>query len=140
MFGFGGGGYGAVLCHGVVMYLDGLPPLLGPLRSRGPGGIVLIMGGDVRRRAQPVWITPANLAVLKNGCAKAVPLAALAALCEVLESSRSGSYGTVVKGKWSARLPWRSSAVPPEFPVNSDLSCTGHCPRYRRHCISCERW
>ena len=32
-----------------------------------------------------VGITPANLAVLKNGRAKAVRLATLAGLCEVLE-------------------------------------------------------
>ena len=32
-----------------------------------------------------VGITPANLAVLKNGRAKAVRFATLAALCEVLE-------------------------------------------------------
>ena len=35
--------------------------------------------------ADRVGITPANLAVLKNGRAKAVRFATLAALCEVLE-------------------------------------------------------
>ena len=35
--------------------------------------------------AERVGITPANLAVLKNGRAKAVRFATLAALCEVLE-------------------------------------------------------
>jgi putative transcriptional regulator len=35
--------------------------------------------------AQRVGITPANLAVLKNGRAKAVRFSTLAALCEVLE-------------------------------------------------------
>ncbi|MFE3036414.1 helix-turn-helix domain-containing protein [Streptomyces canus] len=38
--------------------------------------------GDLADR---VGITPANLAVLKNGRAKAVRFATLAALCEVLE-------------------------------------------------------
>ncbi|MFJ8152019.1 helix-turn-helix domain-containing protein [Streptomyces sp. NPDC094468] len=38
--------------------------------------------GDLAER---VGITPANLAVLKNGRAKAVRFATLAALCEVLE-------------------------------------------------------
>jgi putative transcriptional regulator len=35
--------------------------------------------------AQRVGITPANLAVLKNGRAKAVRFSTLAALCEVLD-------------------------------------------------------
>jgi putative transcriptional regulator len=35
--------------------------------------------------AEPVGITPANLAVLKNGRAKAVRFTTLVALCEVLE-------------------------------------------------------
>lgn len=35
--------------------------------------------------AQRIGITPANLAVLKNGRAKAVRFTTLAALCEVLE-------------------------------------------------------
>jgi putative transcriptional regulator len=35
--------------------------------------------------AEQVGITPANLAVLKNGRAKAVRFTTLAALCEVLE-------------------------------------------------------
>ena len=35
--------------------------------------------------AERVGITPANLAVLKNGRAKAVRFATLAALCEVLD-------------------------------------------------------
>ncbi|NAZ83294.1 helix-turn-helix domain-containing protein [Kineococcus sp. R8] len=35
--------------------------------------------------AEQVGITPANLAVLKNGRAKAVRFATLAALCEVLD-------------------------------------------------------
>ena len=35
--------------------------------------------------AERIGITPANLAVLKNGRAKAVRFATLAALCEVLE-------------------------------------------------------
>ncbi|MYT74645.1 MULTISPECIES: helix-turn-helix transcriptional regulator [unclassified Streptomyces] len=38
--------------------------------------------GDLAER---VGITPANLAVLKNGRAKAVRFATLAALCEVLD-------------------------------------------------------
>jgi putative transcriptional regulator len=40
---------------------------------------------SVGELADRVRITPANLAVLKNGRAKAVRFATLAALCEVLE-------------------------------------------------------
>jgi putative transcriptional regulator len=40
---------------------------------------------SVGELADRVWITPANLAVLKNGRAKAVRFATLAALCEVLD-------------------------------------------------------
>ncbi|MFH0240912.1 helix-turn-helix domain-containing protein [Streptomyces sp. HK10] len=40
---------------------------------------------SVGELANRVGITPANLAVLKNGRAKAVRFATLAALCEVLE-------------------------------------------------------
>ncbi|MGW3582198.1 helix-turn-helix domain-containing protein [Streptomyces rubiginosohelvolus] len=39
---------------------------------------------SVRELADRVGITPANLAVLKNGRAKAVRFSTLAALCEVL--------------------------------------------------------
>ena len=39
----------------------------------------------VRTLAERVGITPANLAVLKNGRAKAVRFTTLAALCEVLD-------------------------------------------------------
>jgi putative transcriptional regulator len=68
--------------------------------QRDDPGVTLIMGGigvailDVmlaRRKmsvgelADRVGITPANLAVLKNGRAKAVRFATLAALCEALE-------------------------------------------------------
>ncbi|MGD9485287.1 helix-turn-helix transcriptional regulator [Streptomyces sp. TRM70308] len=40
---------------------------------------------SVGELAERVGITPANLAVLKNGRAKAVRFATLTALCEVLE-------------------------------------------------------
>ncbi|MFV0135128.1 helix-turn-helix domain-containing protein [Streptomyces sp. HMX87] len=40
---------------------------------------------SVGELAERIGITPANLAVLKNGRAKAVRFATLAALCEVLE-------------------------------------------------------
>ncbi|MFJ6386812.1 helix-turn-helix domain-containing protein [Streptomyces sp. NPDC091972] len=40
---------------------------------------------SVGELAERVGITPANLAVVKNGRAKAVRFATLAALCEVLE-------------------------------------------------------
>ena len=40
---------------------------------------------SVGELADRIGITPANLAVLKNGRAKAVRFATLAALCEVLE-------------------------------------------------------
>ncbi|MBT2441762.1 helix-turn-helix transcriptional regulator [Streptomyces sp. ISL-36] len=40
---------------------------------------------SVSELAERVGITPANLAVLKNGRAKAVRFATLAALCEALE-------------------------------------------------------
>lgn len=66
----GGGGYGA------VPYLDDPRGLsVGPLRSRGIGGVVSIMGGmSVGEFAQRVGITPASLALTKNGPAKAVSL------------------------------------------------------------------
>ncbi len=51
-------------------------PVAGPGRGRRGGRPVL---------AERVGITPANLAVLKNGRAEAVRFATLAALCEVLE-------------------------------------------------------
>jgi putative transcriptional regulator len=50
--------------------------------QRADPGVTLIMGGELADR---VGITPANLAVLKNGRAKAVRFTTLAALCEVLE-------------------------------------------------------
>lgn len=40
---------------------------------------------SVGELAEQIGITPANLAVLKNGRAKAVRFTTLAALCEVLE-------------------------------------------------------
>jgi len=42
-------------------------------------------GMSVGTLAERVGITPANLAVLKNGRAKAVRFSTLGALCEVLE-------------------------------------------------------
>jgi putative transcriptional regulator len=57
--------------------------------------------------AERVGITPANLAVLKNGRAKAVRFATLGALCEVLECQPGdllrwepdpGESGTIIEG------------------------------------------
>ena len=50
---------------------------------------------SVGELADRVGITPANLAVLKNGRAKAVRFATLAALCEVLECQPGDVLGVV---------------------------------------------
>lgn len=72
----------------MVTYLDDQRPLGGPLPSRGPRRD---RGRDVRREfAQRAGTTPTNLAVLKNGRAKAMALATLAALCEVPVPSARG--------------------------------------------------
>jgi putative transcriptional regulator len=55
--------------------------------------------------AERVGITPANLAVLKNGRAKAVRFATLAALCEVLECQPGDLL------RWEAEEP-RAGDVP----------------------------
>ena len=54
---------------------------------------------SVGELADRVGITPTNLAVLKNGRAKAVRFATLAALCEVLECQP----GDVLR--WEPRTP-----------------------------------
>ena len=65
--------------------------------------------------AERVGITPANLAVLKNGRAKAVRFATLGALCEVLECQPgdllrwvpdAGDGGTTTEGA-AASVPAR---------------------------------
>ncbi|MFE5853093.1 helix-turn-helix domain-containing protein [Streptomyces sp. NPDC056500] len=55
--------------------------------------------------AERVGITPANLAVLKNGRAKAVRFTTLAALCEVLECQPGDLL------RWEAEHPGATSAV-----------------------------
>ncbi len=56
--------------------------------------------------AERVGITPANLAVLKNGRAKAVRFSTLAALCEVLECQPGDLL------RWEREEPVDSPATP----------------------------
>jgi putative transcriptional regulator len=74
---------------------------------------------SVGELADRVGITPANLAVLKNGRAKAVRFATLAALCEVLECQPGDLL------RWEAetrRVPGAGSAPAPEpLPDNAVL-------------------
>ncbi|MET7550873.1 helix-turn-helix transcriptional regulator [Streptomyces sp. NPDC005500] len=61
---------------------------------------------SVGELADRVGITPANLAVLKNGRAKAVRFATLAALCEVLECQPGDLL------RWEAEGVPRADGVP----------------------------
>jgi putative transcriptional regulator len=61
---------------------------------------------SVGELADRVGITPANLAVLKNGRAKAVRFATLAALCEVLECQPGDLL------RWEAGAQRRASDIP----------------------------
>ena len=58
---------------------------------------------SVGELADRVGITPANLAVLKNGRAKAVRFATLAALCEVLQCQPGDLLGFVPDSHTNAR-------------------------------------
>ncbi|MFD6417728.1 helix-turn-helix domain-containing protein [Streptomyces sp. NPDC060194] len=60
---------------------------------------------SVGELSERVGITPANLAVLKNGRAKAVRFATLSALCEALDC-QPGDL-----------LRWEPDATPPDAPV-----------------------
>ncbi len=67
--------------------------------------------------AERVGITPANLAVLKNGRAKAVRFTTLAAICEVLECQpgdllRWEPDGARVTGRPRKRCPETPRAAP----------------------------
>jgi putative transcriptional regulator len=68
---------------------------------------------SVGELADRVGITPANLAVLKNGRAKAVRFATLAALCDVLECQPGDLL------RWEAGDA-QADAVPP--PPHASLS------------------
>ncbi|MEU6222886.1 helix-turn-helix transcriptional regulator [Streptomyces sp. NPDC047042] len=61
---------------------------------------------SVGELADRVGITPANLAVLKNGRARAVRFATLAALCEVLECQPGDLL------RWEAETPAEANDVP----------------------------
>jgi putative transcriptional regulator len=61
---------------------------------------------SVGELAERVGITPANLAVLKNGRAKAVRFSTLAALCEVLECQPGDLL------RWETEEPADSTAGP----------------------------
>jgi putative transcriptional regulator len=63
---------------------------------------------SVGELADRIGITPANLAVLKNGRAKAVRFATLAALCEVLECQPGDLL------RWEAE----DAAAEPRVPVS----------------------
>ncbi len=63
---------------------------------------------SVGELADRVGITPANLAVLKNGRAKAVRFATLAALCEVLKCQP----GDLLRWEAEAEAAPRADGVP----------------------------
>ncbi|WP_122819020.1 helix-turn-helix domain-containing protein [Nocardioides pantholopis] len=66
--------------------------------------------------AERVGITPANLAVLKNGRAKAVRFTTLAALCEVLDCQP----GDLLRWEPDADPPETLPETPPETPEPAD--------------------
>ncbi|MGW8724427.1 helix-turn-helix domain-containing protein [Streptomyces sp. NPDC055808] len=81
---------------------------------------------SVGELADRVGITPANLAVLKNGRAKAVRFATLAALCEVLkcqpgdllrweaeEAEEAEGAGDDAGDAEGAGGPWHPATTPP---------------------------
>ncbi|WP_091464420.1 helix-turn-helix domain-containing protein [Paenarthrobacter nitroguajacolicus] len=55
--------------------------------------------------AEKVGITPANLAVLKNGRAKAVRFTTLEALCEVLDCQPGDLLRWETEDRWDRRGP-----------------------------------
>ena len=61
--------------------------------------------------AQQVGITPANLAVLKNGRAKAIRFATLAALCEALDCQPGDLLRWETDDRVNGRLPDRAEQV-----------------------------
>ena len=63
---------------------------------------------SVGQLAEGVGITPANLAVLKNGRAKAVRFATLAALCEVLQCQPGDLL------RWEIEIAAGEAPAPPE--------------------------
>jgi putative transcriptional regulator len=63
---------------------------------------------SVGELADRVGITPANLAVLKNGRAKAVRFTTLAALCEVLDCQPGDLL------RWEPKAPPAGDLVPAE--------------------------
>ncbi|MFE4860737.1 helix-turn-helix domain-containing protein [Streptomyces sp. NPDC056670] len=74
---------------------------------------------SVGELADRVGITPANLAVLKNGRAKAVRFATLAALCEVLKCQPGdllrweAEEVEEAEGAGGAGGPWHPATAPP---------------------------
>ena len=67
---------------------------------------------SVGELADRVGITPANLAVLKNGRAKAVRFATLAALCEVLECQPGDLLRWEAEQAAAADVPQNGRATP----------------------------
>ncbi len=63
---------------------------------------------SVGELADRVGITPANLAVLKNGRAKAVRFTTLAALCEVLQCQPGDLL------RWEPKMPPADDLLPAE--------------------------
>ncbi|GAA1782498.1 MULTISPECIES: helix-turn-helix transcriptional regulator [Streptomonospora] len=68
---------------------------------------------SVGELAERVGITPANLAVLKNGRAKAVRFATLAALCEALECQPGDLL------RWEAGPPADAGGTPAANAANA---------------------
>lgn len=73
---------------------------------------------SVGELADRVGITPANLAVLKNGRAKAVRFATLAALCEVLECQPGDLL------RWEAEDADEAEDAADERPLTADGAVT----------------
>ncbi|MEU5793958.1 transcriptional regulator [Streptomyces lavendulae] len=71
---------------------------------------------SVGELADRVGITPANLAVLKNGRAKAVRFTTLAALCEVLECQPGDLLRWVPDGPGDGAAPESGASVPAGSP------------------------
>ncbi|MER7518305.1 helix-turn-helix transcriptional regulator [Streptomyces sp. NPDC126499] len=74
---------------------------------------------SVGELAERVGITPANLAVLKNGRAKAVRFTTLAALCEVLECQPGDLL------RWEPEDPADTEAPPGAAPSEDPADTVG---------------
>jgi putative transcriptional regulator len=86
---------------------------------------------SVGELADRVGITPANLAVLKNGRAKAVRFTTLAALCEVLECQPGDLLRWEAEDAADGRRPPPASLA--ARPATSDIPVPGSGPAQPGH-------